>query len=42
MAVIFNQKNLKLFIDNYNSSTGDKKIGEDNDIHHNDSHLLRV
>ena len=41
MAVIFNQNNLKLFIDNYNNSTGSNNIGEDNDIH-NDSHLLRA
>ena len=42
MAVIFNQNKLKLLTDNFSSSTGGNNVGEDTDVHHNDSHLLRA
>lgn len=39
MAMIFNPNKLQFFTDNFNSSTGGSDIGEDTNIHHNDSHF---
>lgn len=39
-AMPFNQNNLKLLIDTYNSTGGSNNIDDDNDNHHHNSHFL--
>lgn len=39
MAMILNPNKLQFSTDNFNSSTGGSDIGEDTNIHHNDSHF---